>query len=182
MSQGPVSGLEYLFCSYALRLFSTCSLIQGLGLPGFPYGIWCQQNLPADRSMFQAWCTIALFCEGNCWPFSSSLSGGQSCSAKNFGHGSLVCECGADYCDTLEPVSLPPPGSFVKYESNKAGRRMEHSFGRLQNDSAEKGGLRRSLALLTRKDSSVQSTSHLFSFYHLFTTAFCALQAIFIVR
>uniref|UniRef100_A0A8C5RKS3 Glucosylceramidase n=1 Tax=Laticauda laticaudata TaxID=8630 RepID=A0A8C5RKS3_LATLA len=58
---------------------------------------------------------------------SCSPTGGRPCSPRNFGHGSLVCECGADYCDTLEPVTLPDMGSFVKYESNKAGRRVERS-------------------------------------------------------
>ncbi|XP_048338936.1 lysosomal acid glucosylceramidase-like [Sphaerodactylus townsendi] len=61
-----------------------------------------------------------------------NAAGGRQCSARNFGHGSLVCECGASYCDTLEPVSLPPLGSFVKYESNKAGKRVEPSEGRMQ--------------------------------------------------
>ncbi|KAJ6626115.1 hypothetical protein lerEdw1_014758, partial [Lerista edwardsae] len=56
---------------------------------------------------------------------------GGPCLAKNFGSDSLVCECGATYCDTLEPVVLPLLGSFVKYESNKAGRRVERSEGKL---------------------------------------------------
>ncbi|KAL8184500.1 UNVERIFIED_CONTAM: hypothetical protein K2H54_018583 [Gekko kuhli] len=70
---------------------------------------------------------------------SISVAGGHPCSARNFGHGSLVCECGASYCDTLEPVSLPSLGSFVKYESSKAGRRMERSEGSLLDDLQNTG-------------------------------------------
>nr|XP_028566705.1 lysosomal acid glucosylceramidase-like isoform X1 [Podarcis muralis] len=67
-----------------------------------------------------------------------AVTGGRPCSARNFGHGSLVCECGANYCDTLEPVSLLPLGSYVKYESNKAGSRVERSEGVLHNDAPGK--------------------------------------------
>lgn len=49
----------------------------------------------------------------------------------------MVCECGATYCDTLEPVVLPPLGSYVKYESNKAGRRLERSERKLQGTLLE---------------------------------------------
>ncbi|ETE59934.1 Glucosylceramidase, partial [Ophiophagus hannah] len=67
--------------------------------------------------------------------------GGRPCSPRNFGHGSLVCECGANYCDTLEPVTLPDTGSFVKYESNKAGRRVERSEGLLLDNPPENDNL-----------------------------------------
>uniref|UniRef100_A0A8C7DRY8 Glucosylceramidase n=1 Tax=Naja naja TaxID=35670 RepID=A0A8C7DRY8_NAJNA len=72
---------------------------------------------------------------------SCSPTGGRPCSPRNFGHGSLVCECGADYCDTLEPVTLPDMGSFVKYESNKAGRRVERSEGSLLDNPPENDNL-----------------------------------------
>ncbi|XP_026546558.1 glucosylceramidase-like, partial [Notechis scutatus] len=72
---------------------------------------------------------------------SCSPTGGRPCSPRNFGHGSLVCECGADYCDTLEPVTLPDTGSFVKYESNKAGRRVERSEGPLLEKPPENDNL-----------------------------------------
>uniref|UniRef100_A0A8C5TRE4 Glucosylceramidase n=1 Tax=Malurus cyaneus samueli TaxID=2593467 RepID=A0A8C5TRE4_9PASS len=63
----------------------------------------------------------------------SSTAGGRPCDAKDFGHGSLVCACSATYCDTLDPLVLPAPGSYVKYESSKAGKRLERSEGRFQN-------------------------------------------------
>ncbi|XP_070622696.1 lysosomal acid glucosylceramidase-like [Erythrolamprus reginae] len=72
---------------------------------------------------------------------SCSPAGGRPCSPRNFGHGSLVCECGADYCDTLEPVTLPDLGSYVKYESNKAGRRVERSEGPLLDNPPENDNL-----------------------------------------
>nr|XP_003230068.2 PREDICTED: glucosylceramidase [Anolis carolinensis] len=62
--------------------------------------------------------------------------GSQPCAARDFGQGSTVCECGADYCDTLGPVTLPALGSFAKYESNKAGQRLRRSEGALRRGTA----------------------------------------------
>ncbi|CAM5132289.1 unnamed protein product [Natator depressus] len=63
------------------------------------------------------------------------VAGGYPCNAKNFGHNSLVCECNASYCDTLDPVVVPAVGTYAKYESSKAGKRLERSEGRFQSDS-----------------------------------------------
>ncbi|XP_027525147.1 glucosylceramidase-like [Corapipo altera] len=46
---------------------------------------------------------------------------------------SSICVCNATYCDTLDPLVLPPPGSYVKYESSKAGKRLERSEGKFQH-------------------------------------------------
>ncbi|KFP02782.1 Glucosylceramidase, partial [Calypte anna] len=62
----------------------------------------------------------------------SPVTGGHPCDAKDFGHGSLVCACSATYCDTLDPVVLPAPGTYIKYESSKAGKRLERSEGTFQ--------------------------------------------------
>lgn len=62
----------------------------------------------------------------------STLPGARPCIPKDFGHGSLVCVCNATYCDTLDPLVLPAPGSYVKYESSKAGKRLERSEGKFQ--------------------------------------------------
>ncbi|XP_014744831.1 PREDICTED: glucosylceramidase-like isoform X1 [Sturnus vulgaris] len=70
-----------------------------------------------------------------CPPGLSSAAGGRPCDAKDFGHGSLVCACSATYCDTLDPLVLPAPGSYVKYESSKAGKRLERSEGRFQHNT-----------------------------------------------
>ncbi|NXY25789.1 GLCM Glucosylceramidase, partial [Atrichornis clamosus] len=59
--------------------------------------------------------------------------GARPCIPKDFGHGSLVCVCNATYCDTLDPLVLPAPGSYVKYESSKAGKRLERSEGSFQS-------------------------------------------------
>ncbi|NXK88876.1 GLCM Glucosylceramidase, partial [Formicarius rufipectus] len=69
----------------------------------------------------------------------SSAAGGRPCDAKDFGHGSLVCACSATYCDTLDPLVLPPLGSYVKYESSKAGKRLERSEGRFQPNAETPG-------------------------------------------
>uniref|UniRef100_A0A8B9DLY7 Glucosylceramidase n=1 Tax=Anser cygnoides TaxID=8845 RepID=A0A8B9DLY7_ANSCY len=50
-------------------------------------------------------------------------AGAQPCSPKYFGRDSMVCVCNATYCDTLDPVVLPAPGTYIKYESSKAGKR-----------------------------------------------------------
>ncbi|XP_074422506.1 lysosomal acid glucosylceramidase-like [Larus michahellis] len=65
----------------------------------------------------------------------SWAAGGRPCDAKDFGHGSLVCACSATYCDTLDPVVLPAPGTYVKYESSKAGKRLERSEGTFQHNA-----------------------------------------------
>ncbi|XP_075763540.1 lysosomal acid glucosylceramidase-like [Pelodiscus sinensis] len=62
-------------------------------------------------------------------------AGARPCNARSFGHGSVVCECSASYCDTLDPVVLPALGSFAKYESSKAGKRLERSEGTFWNDA-----------------------------------------------
>ncbi|KFQ13519.1 Glucosylceramidase, partial [Leptosomus discolor] len=53
-----------------------------------------------------------------------------------------VCVCNATYCDTLDPVVLPAPGTYVKYESSKAGKRLERSEGSFQRN-AKTPGIRR---------------------------------------
>ncbi|NWU96893.1 GLCM Glucosylceramidase, partial [Upupa epops] len=52
-----------------------------------------------------------------------------------------VCVCNATYCDTLDPVVLPAPGTFVKYESSKAGKRLERSEGSFQHSLRNPGML-----------------------------------------
>ncbi|NXL51723.1 GLCM Glucosylceramidase, partial [Podilymbus podiceps] len=66
-------------------------------------------------------------------------AGGRPCDAKDFGHGSLVCTCSATYCDTLDPVVLPAPGTYVKYESSKAGKRLERSEGSFRHNAKAPG-------------------------------------------
>ena len=59
--------------------------------------------------------------------------GARPCSPKYFGRDALVCVCNATYCDTLDPLVLPAPGTYVKYESSKAGKRLERSQGSFQH-------------------------------------------------
>ncbi|XP_028566856.2 lysosomal acid glucosylceramidase-like [Podarcis muralis] len=53
------------------------------------------------------------------------------CAPKHVGPGAMVCVCNATYCDMMGPLSLPPEGTFVKYLSSKAGKRLERSQGKL---------------------------------------------------
>ncbi|XP_053133307.1 lysosomal acid glucosylceramidase-like [Hemicordylus capensis] len=61
------------------------------------------------------------------------VMGALPCNKKYFGHDSIVCVCNRTYCDTQDPVSLPRPGFFVKYESSKSGARLERSEGKFQD-------------------------------------------------
>uniref|UniRef100_A0A8C4XJX2 Glucosylceramidase n=1 Tax=Falco tinnunculus TaxID=100819 RepID=A0A8C4XJX2_FALTI len=65
--------------------------------------------------------------------------GARPCSPKYFGRDAMVCVCNATYCDTLDPVVLPAPGTYVKYESSKAGKRLERSEGSFQHDPETPG-------------------------------------------
>ncbi|NXT18204.1 GLCM Glucosylceramidase, partial [Syrrhaptes paradoxus] len=58
--------------------------------------------------------------------------GARPCSPRFFGRDAMVCVCNATYCDTLDPLVLPAPGAFVRYESSKAGKRLERSEGTFQ--------------------------------------------------
>lgn len=61
-----------------------------------------------------------------------SHPGARPCSPKSFGYSSVVCVCNATYCDSLDPLTLPAPGTFSRYESTRSGRRMERSLGTIQ--------------------------------------------------
>ncbi|NXK77905.1 GLCM Glucosylceramidase, partial [Amazona guildingii] len=50
-----------------------------------------------------------------------------------------VCVCNATYCDTLDPVVLPAHGTYVRYESSKAGKRLERSQGSFQRSAVTPG-------------------------------------------
>lgn len=60
----------------------------------------------------------------------------RPCRPKLFGRDALVCVCSAAYCDTVRPLQLPAPGRFVKYESSKAGKRLQRSEGGFQSNAA----------------------------------------------
>lgn len=51
----------------------------------------------------------------------------------------MVCVCNATYCDSLDPLTLPAPGTFSRYESTRSGRRMELSLGTLQANRTSTG-------------------------------------------
>lgn len=51
----------------------------------------------------------------------------------------MVCVCNATYCDSLDPLTLPAPGTFTRYESTRSGRRMEPSLGTIQANQTGTG-------------------------------------------
>ncbi|XP_032094228.1 lysosomal acid glucosylceramidase-like [Thamnophis elegans] len=64
----------------------------------------------------------------------------QPCSPKFLGQNAMVCVCNATYCDTVEPLSLPEVGNFVKYTTSKEGQRLERSEGQIGNASSGTSG------------------------------------------
>lgn len=65
----------------------------------------------------------------------TQCKGSNGCVARNFGHGSFVCECNSTHCDSVGSVTLPPVGQFASYLSNKAGSRLERSQGQVRKNS-----------------------------------------------
>uniref|UniRef100_A0A8C9DWE1 Glucosylceramidase n=1 Tax=Phocoena sinus TaxID=42100 RepID=A0A8C9DWE1_PHOSS len=65
----------------------------------------------------------------------SPSQGARPCSPKSFGYSSVVCVCNATYCDSLDPLTLPDPGTFSRFESTRSGRRMELSLGTIQESN-----------------------------------------------
>ncbi|NXO01102.1 GLCM Glucosylceramidase, partial [Rhinopomastus cyanomelas] len=68
-------------------------------------------------------------------------AGARPCSPKYFGRDAMVCVCSAAYCDALDPVVLPAPGAFARYESSKAGKRLERSEGTFQRSPPRPEGV-----------------------------------------
>ena len=65
--------------------------------------------------------------------------GSDECVARDFGHGSVVCECNSTHCDSVGPGSLPGLGQFVSYLTSKAGSRLEKGQGRVLSNSSGTG-------------------------------------------
>ncbi|XP_044122426.1 lysosomal acid glucosylceramidase isoform X2 [Neovison vison] len=83
---------------------------------------------PLDRAGFRAASlTGLLLLQVISW-----ASGARPCIPKSFGYSSVVCVCNATYCDSLDPLTLPAPGTFSRYESTRSGRRMERSLGTIR--------------------------------------------------
>uniref|UniRef100_A0A674CYH6 Glucosylceramidase n=1 Tax=Salmo trutta TaxID=8032 RepID=A0A674CYH6_SALTR len=61
--------------------------------------------------------------------------GSDECVARNFGHGSVVCECNSTHCDSIGSDTLPALGQFLSFTSSKAGSRLQRGQGQVQNSS-----------------------------------------------
>lgn len=66
-------------------------------------------------------------------------SGRDGCVPRNFGQGSVVCECNSTYCDSPGVIKLPPAGQFWSFTTNKAGKRFEKLLGQVQNATTGAG-------------------------------------------
>nr|XP_016854371.1 PREDICTED: glucosylceramidase-like [Anolis carolinensis] len=63
----------------------------------------------------------------------------RPCAPRFLSARAMVCVCNATYCDTMDPVSIPAVGRFVKYESTSAGGRLERSEGVIQPSTSGSG-------------------------------------------
>uniref|UniRef100_A0A8C7K6Z3 Glucosylceramidase n=1 Tax=Oncorhynchus kisutch TaxID=8019 RepID=A0A8C7K6Z3_ONCKI len=61
--------------------------------------------------------------------------GSDECVARNFGHGSVVCECNSTHCDSIGSDTLPALGQFLSFTSSKAGSRLQRGQGQVQKNS-----------------------------------------------
>ncbi|KAM9404925.1 lysosomal acid glucosylceramidase-like isoform 1-T1 [Salvelinus alpinus] len=61
--------------------------------------------------------------------------GSDECVARNFGHGSVVCECNSTHCDSIGSDTLPVLGQFLSFTSSKAGSRLQRGQGQGQKNS-----------------------------------------------
>ncbi|KAL4636166.1 glucosylceramidase isoform X1, partial [Arapaima gigas] len=66
-------------------------------------------------------------------------SGDGDCVPRDFGQGSVVCECNSTHCDSPGAVSLPPAGQFLTYVTSRAGKRLEKGQGQVQNATTGAG-------------------------------------------
>ncbi|XP_063173274.1 lysosomal acid glucosylceramidase-like [Candoia aspera] len=69
----------------------------------------------------------------------SAFPASQPCIPKFLGENAMVCVCNATYCDTLDPVSLPDVGNFLKYTTSRAGQRLERSVGKISPSRGASG-------------------------------------------
>jgi hypothetical protein len=65
--------------------------------------------------------------------------GSDECVARNFGHGSVVCECNSTHCDSIGSDTLPALGQFLSFTSSKAGSRLQRGQGQVQKNSTGAG-------------------------------------------
>ncbi|KAG9345415.1 hypothetical protein JZ751_009962 [Albula glossodonta] len=65
----------------------------------------------------------------------TSAKGNNECVPRNFGHGSVACECNATHCDSPGSIKLLPPGQYLSFLTTKVGKRLERSQGQVLNSS-----------------------------------------------
>ncbi|KAK0134966.1 Glucosylceramidase [Merluccius polli] len=73
------------------------------------------------------------------WTAVPLSTGHNKCLPRDFGHGSVVCECNSTYCDGVGPAAVPPRGRYAAYLSSQAGMRLEESRGTVVLNSTEPG-------------------------------------------
>lgn len=63
-----------------------------------------------------------------------------NCVHRNYGHGSTVCVCNANECDTLAPVKKTTLGEYTLYISSKDGHRFTKRNGTFSKTSTSNYG------------------------------------------
>lgn len=62
----------------------------------------------------------------------------NGCLLRDYGSDRKVCVCNEHFCDTIDPVSKIPVGTYWKYTSNMEGKRFEKKFGLFKKTSKTK--------------------------------------------
>ncbi|XP_018590584.1 lysosomal acid glucosylceramidase isoform X1 [Scleropages formosus] len=60
----------------------------------------------------------------------------DGCVPRNFGHGSVACECNSTRCDSPGAVGSPPVGRFLTFLTSREGKRLEKGQGFVRNGTA----------------------------------------------
>uniref|UniRef100_A0A8C9W1I7 Glucosylceramidase n=1 Tax=Scleropages formosus TaxID=113540 RepID=A0A8C9W1I7_SCLFO len=63
----------------------------------------------------------------------------DGCVPRNFGHGSVACECNSTRCDSPGAVGSPPVGRFLTFLTSREGKRLEKGQGFVRNGTAGAG-------------------------------------------
>nr|CAI5838242.1 unnamed protein product [Callosobruchus analis] len=61
----------------------------------------------------------------------------QECLSRDYGHGSIICVCNAEHCDTIDPVTPVEKSSYVIYTTNKAGLRLSKRDSKFATEKSE---------------------------------------------
>lgn len=72
--------------------------------------------------------------------FLVKISFSSNCVHRNYGHGSTVCVCNANECDTIAPIRKTPSGTYSIYTTSKSGHRFTRRNGTFDHICTETYG------------------------------------------